>query len=104
MTSPSGDGFEIDPRAVLMSQQALTTVSGKLRTALSNIDDEANKLLGGWEGEAREAFLARQAKWKNDADVILQKLVQLVSGIEQSVHGYVGADNKGANAIIDGSG
>lgn len=95
----SGDAFSITPHEVLVCKDALDRVCTAIRTALDEIGAETSKLLAGWEGEAREEFLARQAKWTSDADVLQSRLKQLVGGIEQAVYSYVGADQYGANLI-----
>jgi WXG100 family type VII secretion target len=100
MTTPtSEDAFSITPHDVLVCKDALDRVCTAIRTSLDEIGAENNKLLAGWEGEAREEFMARQAKWTSDADALQARLKQLVAGIENAVYSYVGADQYGADLI-----
>ena len=103
MTAPmSEDGFQITPADVLAANRALGKVCDRIQEALDSIGAANSKLLAGWEGEAQQEFLARQARWNSDAEEIKNRLRHLVGQIERVVHGYVEADRAGANVIRGG--
>jgi WXG100 family type VII secretion target len=97
--SGSDEAFSITPADVLSAKEALRQVVGSIEDALDKIESENRILLGGWDGDAQQEFLRRQAKWNSDAIEIKERLRQLVAGIESAVNSYVGADRQGASII-----
>lgn len=97
--SGSEDAFSIAPGEVLAAKEALRQVVGAIEDAIERIEAENRILLSGWDGDAQQEFLRRQAKWNRDAIEIKERLRQLVAGIEHAVHSYVAADRHGAQII-----
>ena len=99
----SGDyAFSINKVVCLQAHEEINRAAKGIMDALERIDADGKILLASWDGEAREAFLARQSKWQQDADTIQQKLQQINTGLAQAVAIYDRADKEGARLIAGG--
>jgi WXG100 family type VII secretion target len=90
------DAFNIDPVRCRSAHDNLIGFANRLRALLAAVDADNSVLIGGWEGDAREAFVNRQKRWHDDAETILAKLDSINAGLDQAVDIYVAADRQGA--------
>jgi WXG100 family type VII secretion target len=96
----AGDyAFHIEPAVCLEAHREIGAAAQRIRALLEEVDQDGQLLLAGWDGEAQEAFRARQRQWHADADAILGKLQQINAGLVRSVELYVQADRRGVDLI-----
>ena len=91
--------FRIDPNFCLQAHTEIGTAAERIRGLLAEIDDDSQRLLTGWEGEARGAFQRRHHQWTEDAHTILERLRRINAGLETAVHIYRRADQRGVDLI-----
>jgi early secretory antigenic target protein ESAT-6 len=91
--------FHIEPAVCMQAHGAIDSAAKRIRALLEEVDQDGQRLLAGWDGDAQEAFRARQRQWHADADTILTKLGQINDGLARAVQIYVDADRRGAHLI-----
>ena len=91
--------FHIEPAVCLQAHSEIDAAARRIRSLLAEVDQDGQRLLTIWEGDAQEAFRARQRQWHADAEVILSELGQINDGLARAVQIYVDADRRGANLI-----
>jgi early secretory antigenic target protein ESAT-6 len=94
--------FHIDPALCMQAHGEIEAAAKRMRSLLDEVEADGKILVAGWEGDARDAYLARQAQWNQDASTILDKLNRINAALERSVQTYVDADRRGVNLITGG--
>jgi WXG100 family type VII secretion target len=78
-------------------QQASADIQKAVNTLQSQLDQlerNAGPLVATWEGEAQQAYAARQAKWRA-ASADLQNILQNIrSAVDQSTEDYVSTEKQ----------
>lgn len=96
----SGDyAFHIEPAVCTQAHLAIDAAAKRIRSLLDEVDQDSQRLIAGWDGDAQEAFRARQRQWHADADAILARLQQINAGLQRAVQIYVQADRRGVDLI-----
>lgn len=96
----TGDyAFHINPSVCLQAHAAIAAAVNRIKSLLDEVDHDGRRLLAGWEGDAQEAFRARQRQWTTDADTILERLRRINEGLQHAVQLYVQADKRGVDLI-----
>lgn len=93
--------FHIEPAVCLEAYGQIDAAANRMRALLEEIDQDGQRLLAGWDGDAQEAFRARQRQWHVDAEAILLKLGEINASLQKSVGIYTEADRRGANLIAE---
>jgi WXG100 family type VII secretion target len=91
--------FHINPAVCTQAHGEIAAAANRIRTLLDEIDQDGQRLLAGWDGDAQEAFRSRQRQWTVDADTILDRLRLINSGLQRAVQIYVQADRRGVDLI-----
>ena len=68
-------------------QEAASMVSSAVSTMdaqLADLNGQVNNLIGTWDSEAREAYLARQQQWNSASENIKAALQQFVTGLNSA--------------------
>jgi early secretory antigenic target protein ESAT-6 len=91
--------FHIDPAACMQAHGEIEAAARRMRSLLDEVEADGRVLLGEWEGDARDAYQARQTQWDRDAATILEKLNRINAALERAVHTYVDADRRGVRLI-----
>jgi 6 kDa early secretory antigenic target len=99
----SDQSFSIDPVAVMQAHGEIDSAAGKIMGLLTEVEGDGKILLSTWEGDAHQAYVARQQQWHADAEVIVQKLQQINQGLERAVQLYSHADRRGVELITGGN-
>jgi WXG100 family type VII secretion target len=68
----SDQSFSIDPVAVMQAHGEIDSAAGKIMGLLTEVEADGKVLLNTWEGDAHQAYVARQHQWHADAEVIVQ--------------------------------
>jgi ESAT-6 family protein len=86
----SGDGMLLVNFGAL--QQASADINKAISTLHSQLDDlnrAAQPLVSTWNGEAQQAYQARQAKWTSASQDLTQILQNIKGAVDQSVEEYM---------------
>ena len=81
----SGDGV-YQTSWVMQAEAAIsvTTAMTAMDASLADLNTQVNNLIGTWDSDAREAYLARQQQWNGAGDNIKAALQQFTSGLNSS--------------------
>ena len=85
----AGDGMMLVNFNAL--QQAAVDINKGITTLQSQLDElerTAAPLVQIWQGEAREAYYARQATWRKSAQDLTQILQNIKTAVERSTEEY----------------
>jgi len=101
--SMSGDGFSINKTECLAAHAVISSAANEIRRLLEEVEAEGRKLLApdAWEGEAQQAYLARQRQWQADAQDVQAALMRINEGLQRAVYLYEGADRRGVQEIMN---
>jgi early secretory antigenic target protein ESAT-6 len=81
----SGDGvYQTSWAMQTEAASSVSTAIGTMDAQLSDLNTQVNNLIGTWDSDAREAYLARQRQWNGAGDSIKTALQQFVSGLNSS--------------------
>jgi 6 kDa early secretory antigenic target len=78
-------------------QQASADIQKAVSTMQSQLDDierAAGPLVSTWEGDAQQAYAARQAKWRSASQDLTQILQNIKSAVDQSCQDYVDTEKQ----------
>ena len=81
-------------------QRASADIQGALnalRTQLDLLEDEAAALVTTWDGDARQAYQIRQARWRSAADDLSMMLREIRSALDESAAEYLSTEKKNAS-------
>ena len=81
-------------------QQAAGDINNAVNTMESTLSDAeaaAAPLIQTWEGQAQEAYHARQTQWRQAAGALTTMLREIKSAVEQSASEYQAAETRNAN-------
>ena len=101
--SVSGEGFSINKSECLAAHAIIKSAAEEIRRLLEEVEAEGRKLLvpDAWEGEAQQAYLARQRQWQADAQDVQAALMRINEGLQRAVYIYEGADQRGVQEIMN---
>ena len=95
--------FSIEPVQCMQAHREIGEAATKMMGLLQEVESDGAALTNTWEGDAHQAYIARQRQWHADAEVILQKLQQINQGLERAVQIYTHADRRGVEIITGGA-
>ena len=71
-------------------QKAVNT----LHSQLDQLERDAAPLVATWEGEAQQAYAARQAKWRAASQDLTSILQNIKSAVDQSTQDYIATEKQ----------
>ena len=74
-------------------QKALNT----LEAQLSQLERDAAPLVATWDGEARQAYEQRQARWRSAAQDLQAMLRDIKIAVDESAADYLNTEKKNTN-------
>ena len=74
-------------------QKALNT----LESQLSQLERDAAPLVATWDGEARQAYEQRQARWRSAAQDLQAMLRDIKIAVDESAADYLNTEKKNTN-------
>ena len=93
-----------DGETLVVNFLALQNASGHIQTALNNLhnqldqlEKDAAPLVATWAGDARQAYDARQAKWRQAAGDLSAILRNIKVAVDESAAEYQSTENRNAN-------
>ncbi len=75
----------------------IQTALNTLHSQLDTLEKDGATLVAGWSGDAREAYDARQAKWRAAAGDLASMLRGIKNAVDQSAADYLAAENANRN-------
>jgi WXG100 family type VII secretion target len=78
-------------------QQASADINKAISTLQSQLDQlerDAGPLVQTWNGEAQEAYQARQAKWRTAAQDLTQILQNIKGAVDHSTEDYISTEKQ----------
>ncbi|HEX8929382.1 MAG TPA: WXG100 family type VII secretion target [Actinomycetota bacterium] len=78
-------------------QQASADIQKAVNTLQSQLDQlerDAGPLVATWAGEAREAYSARQAKWRAASNDLQSILRNIKGAVDQSTEDYIATEKQ----------
>ncbi|GIG58832.1 hypothetical protein Lfu02_32040 [Longispora fulva] len=79
----------VDFAALQAGSADIAAAVAKLSASLELLDQHAAPLVASWDGDARQAYAARQQKWSTAADDIRTMLTAIKSAVDTSVGEYL---------------
>jgi len=70
--------------------KAISTLQGQL----DQLESDAGPLVQTWNGEAQEAYQARQAKWRAAAQDLTQILQNIKGAVDHSTEDYISTEKQ----------
>lgn len=61
----------------------------KLEQQLGQLEQDAAPLVASWDGEAKQAYEQRQAKWRNASQDLQSMLRDIKTAVDESVSEYM---------------
>lgn len=74
----------------------ITHALGQLTTQLDQLERDAAPLVAAWEGDARQAYDARQAQWRSAAADLSAMLRQIQVALDESAVDYRATEARNA--------
>ncbi|MFY1673709.1 WXG100 family type VII secretion target [Plantactinospora sp. WMMB334] len=71
-------------------QKALNTLGSQL----DQLESDAAPLVNSWEGEAKEAYAVRQARWRQGAHDLSNMLRDIKMALDESAADYLSTEKK----------
>lgn len=76
--------------------QDIRSAAGKIKTQLEDLEREVRRVAATWEGEAKEAYQARQAVWDREAGQLNTHLHEIANKVAMASDGYHATDRRQA--------
>ncbi|MFI6688671.1 WXG100 family type VII secretion target [Streptomyces sp. NPDC050485] len=96
MPSGNGDVLGVTYSSLEGAAADIERQARKLRQDLDDISDMVKKASGNWEGQAHEAYAAKQQDWNNTADSVHTSLTQIAKAVAEAGPAYRAGDRKAA--------
>jgi WXG100 family type VII secretion target len=71
-------------------QKAVST----MQQQLEDLERMAKPLVETWQGEAQQAYAARQARWRASSHDLTQILQNIKAAVDQSTHDYIATEKQ----------
>src|SRR5439155_8169202 len=84
----SGDVLVVNFAALQKASTDIQSALNTLQSQLAQLERDAAPLVAGWDGEARQAFDVRQAKWQRAAADLSTILRDIKRALDESAADY----------------
>ena len=82
--------------AMARASQDIQSALGRMRDQLTELDRVAAPLVATWDGAAKEAYLARQTRWRRAADDLAASLADIRRALDESAERYASTERGNA--------
>ncbi|MEU4238887.1 WXG100 family type VII secretion target [Actinoplanes sp. NPDC026619] len=94
----AGDGTLLVNFAALQGASGdIAKAVSKLQNSLSQLERDGARLSGTWDGEAKQAYAARQTKWQNASQDLQQILSNIKKAVDESAQDYIHTEKQATN-------
>jgi 6 kDa early secretory antigenic target len=84
----------VDFDAMRHASQSIQTGMGQLDARLAELDATGKRLIASWSGDARDAYLARQAGWERAAGQLRATLGDIKRALDGSLVDYMDTERR----------
>jgi WXG100 family type VII secretion target len=88
--------IHVTPEALRAASERLLTESGRINSALRELEQEANRLRGNWDGAARVAYDNAQSQWSVTQEHMKDVLARIAKATSNIADDYVETDKRSA--------
>jgi early secretory antigenic target protein ESAT-6 len=92
--------LRVDFGALQHASDSINTALRRLRSDLQQVEHEAAPLVAGWEGDAQQAYFARQQAWTKASDNLAAMLGDIKGALDQSAMDYATTERDNKNRFI----
>jgi 6 kDa early secretory antigenic target len=89
-----GETLVVNFAALQQASADIQHALGALDTQLSQLERDAAPLVATWDGEARQAYDARQATWRRAAGDLATMLRDIKMAVEESAADYQATEKR----------
>ncbi|WP_340557369.1 WXG100 family type VII secretion target [Streptomyces sp. GSL17-111] len=86
--------IEVTYGTVTAAASDIRKAAGEIGTQLTTLQGRVAKVVAGWDGEAKEAFHAKQRGWDQEVQGLKETLDAIATALDNSTAGYQGTDKK----------
>ena len=91
------DNLVVDFAQLQATSQHIQTAVGNLESQLAQLERDAAPLVDTWNGDAKQAYLQRQATWRQAAAELTNMLREIKRALDESVLDYQTTERSNAN-------
>lgn len=88
--------FTVRPEQVHTLSESIKTGANGIQQELETLDGKVQKLIGSWDGDAKEAYYAAQRDWDKKLTEIREILTKISSATDTIATQYTATDQKAA--------
>ena len=88
--------LRVDFGALQAASADIRTALGVLHEQLAEVESDAAPLVSTWEGEARDAYLVRQVRWRRAAEDLAAILRDIGRALDESTADYAATERRNA--------
>jgi early secretory antigenic target protein ESAT-6 len=93
----AGDGMLLVNFGALQTASAdISKALSKLTSSLERLEQDNKPLVDTWDGEAKQAYHARQTKWQQASADLQQILQNIKKAVDESAEDYVHTEKQAA--------
>jgi WXG100 family type VII secretion target len=92
--------LRVDFGALQHASDSINTALRRLRGDLQQVESDAAPLVATWEGDAQQAYYARQQAWTKAADNLAGMLSDIKGALDQSAIDYAATERDNKNRFI----
>ncbi|MCX5151326.1 WXG100 family type VII secretion target [Streptomyces sp. NPDC048550] len=101
MSGPDGGHTKVRYESVQEMANRIRIVSKKIMTDLEEMDQALKVVTDTWDGEAHQAYITLQGKYKGKADHMHKQLEQVATLIERGKGDYRATDVKASRLFTE---
>ena len=83
------DALVVNFAALHGASDEIQTALRRLESTLSDLERDAQALVGTWDGAAKEAYAQRQAAWRRAAQDLAAILASIKAALDESAADYL---------------
>lgn len=91
------DVLLVDFGALARASDDIQGALNALRNQLDQLESEAAALIATWDGQARQSYEIRQARWRAAADDLATMLRDIKVALDESAADYLNTEKKNAS-------
>ncbi|MBW1601204.1 WXG100 family type VII secretion target [Streptomyces sp. JJ66] len=88
--------IEVSYGTVIKASEDIGKAATDIATDLENLHSKVMKVVATWEGEAQQAFHAKQTGWEQNVEDLKNTLQDISKALLGATDGYSGTDLKAA--------
>lgn len=88
--------IQVQYESLNTAAQDIRNAANKIKRQLDDLEREVKRVAATWEGEAKEAYQARQAVWDREAAQLQTHLLDIANKVAAASDGYRATDSRQA--------